>query len=372
MSFILRYHPQCNPFCKACSHKHLTLQISRNNKLNYIKQIFYQHSHCISDIVAHNNDPYGLEYRNKILLHAKYTSNTWIFGLKHNDTVIPIHYCPLHHPSVNYIISVLQHHLPPDDVFPLVYLLINHKQLVFVLKTNNKDFQYILRENVICDLQKAGIEGIHLHLHPSAGLKVFGKAPLITIEGSKMSKDEMGFWYGPLSFMQPIAQLAHKAYELALDHLMYNQEKLILFDLYCGRGIMTSLFLSRSGMFAYGVEADVKTIEIARLNAQEQAVFLAGTVEQRIPQLKNVAVQWHHDQIVVFTNPSRKGMGKTVSDWLAHELQPSRIAYLSCNPLSLRDDLLSLIPSYRIIQIVPFDFFPWTHHVECFILLERK
>ncbi len=47
-----------------------------------------------------------------------------------------------------------------------------------------------------------------------------------------------------------------------------------------------------------------------------------------------------------------------------------RIAYLSCSAGTLARDLHLLeIAGYRIDAILPFDFFPQTHHVETLALV---
>ncbi|MCL2739068.1 MAG: 23S rRNA (uracil-5-)-methyltransferase RumA, partial [Bacteroidales bacterium] len=51
---------------------------------------------------------------------------------------------------------------------------------------------------------------------------------------------------------------------------------------------------------------------------------------------------------------------------------PSKIIYVSCNPVSLAWDLKQLcVGGYRVTAIQPFDMFPHTHHVETVCLLTR-
>ena len=58
---------------------------------------------------------------------------------------------------------------------------------------------------------------------------------------------------------------------------------------------------------------------------------------------------------------------------LAEELRPARIAYLSCSAGTLARDLESFeAAGYSLARILPYDFFPLTHHVEALALLERR
>lgn len=50
---------------------------------------------------------------------------------------------------------------------------------------------------------------------------------------------------------------------------------------------------------------------------------------------------------------------------------PARIAYLSCSAGTLQRDLdFFEACGYRVCRIIPYDFFPWTAHVECLALIE--
>ena len=48
-----------------------------------------------------------------------------------------------------------------------------------------------------------------------------------------------------------------------------------------------------------------------------------------------------------------------------------RIIYISCNPDTLHDNLQTLSQTHKISQFALFDQFPYTHHVESGVLLEK-
>ena len=54
------------------------------------------------------------------------------------------------------------------------------------------------------------------------------------------------------------------------------------------------------------------------------------------------------------------------------DLNPQRLAYVSCNPESLARDLGVLAPYYRIASAQPVDLFPHTPHVETVVALEPR
>lgn len=369
MSFILAYHPSCNPFCTACSHKSFTLALSRNYKLSYLSKVLNISSNILNNLQFYDASTYSLEYRKRVLLHAHNHNNKWLFGLMHRNKIIPIHHCPLHDKYVNEIICRLQPLLTSFEFFPLKFISINYNHLTFILKAKSFAIPNSLLIDIIDSLQSLPLCGIHLHFFPSCGKKIFGEGPLITIWGTQSSQDTFGFWYNSRTFMQPILPLAHRAYLYALSFL--REEENFLLDLYCGRGIFSALFVTENSLGACGVDVDRYSIEMAKKNAPNKCLFLLGSIQTRIPQLNEIILIYNNSNIVLFANPTRKGIGSNICQSINDSIKPKKIAYMSCNPLSLKEDLTILTKNYRISQIIPFDFFPWTHHIECLVLLER-
>ena len=48
------------------------------------------------------------------------------------------------------------------------------------------------------------------------------------------------------------------------------------------------------------------------------------------------------------------------------------IVYISCNPLTLKENLKTLTVTHKIKRVALFDQFPYTDHVETGVLLVRK
>ena len=49
-----------------------------------------------------------------------------------------------------------------------------------------------------------------------------------------------------------------------------------------------------------------------------------------------------------------------------------RIMYISCNPDTLKENLEILGKTHNITRFALFDQFPYTHHMEAGVFLERK
>ena len=74
---------------------------------------------------------------------------------------------------------------------------------------------------------------------------------------------------------------------------------------------------------------------------------------------------------VIFLDPPRSGATPQFIESCA-ALNPSRIVYISCNPLSLQRDLrLFVTQGYKVEVIQPVDMFPHTKHVETVCLMSK-
>merc|ERR1719183_1284149 len=71
----------------------------------------------------------------------------------------------------------------------------------------------------------------------------------------------------------------------------------------------------------------------------------------------------------VLVDPPRAGLGKEVATFLTRF---QRIVYISCNPVTLREDLEVLCRTHQMLRLAAFDQFPYTDHLEMGVLLEQK
>lgn len=52
--------------------------------------------------------------------------------------------------------------------------------------------------------------------------------------------------------------------------------------------------------------------------------------------------------------------------------QFERVVYISCNPETLHENLKTLAGTHTVQRFAVFDQFPYTHHLECGVLLIRQ
>ena len=89
--------------------------------------------------------------------------------------------------------------------------------------------------------------------------------------------------------------------------------------------------------------------------------------ERSFRRLEGVNLQKYNCQTVL-VDPPRSGLD---DETLAMVQGYANIVYISCNPETLRDNLVELVKTHKIEHFALFDQFPYTHHVETGVILSR-
>lgn len=153
-----------------------------------------------------------------------------------------------------------------------------------------------------------------------------------------------------------------------------------LVELYCGNGNFTvalaPLFeqvlateVSKTSVHAaqYNLAANhLDNVAIVRMSSEEFSAALAGREE--FQRLKDIDLEaFRH--ATLFVDPPRSGLDATTLE-LARGFD--RILYISCNQQTLLDNVTALQDTHEIAASAVFDQFPYTHHLECGLLLTRR
>lgn len=357
--------PGCEPACHGCRHRLLDESQSLAQKHAYLCLALAAWSDRVLPVLG-PAPAERLGYRERVTLSVRWDrAGGWRFGLMRRDELIAIHDCPVHHPRVNQLVQHLVRSLPAAGQLPLAYLHVAGAQATLVVKAHHVDSE---RVRHALGGRPCGFDGLWLHLHPSAGRRLFTRSGWHLLCGTGVSRDRAGLFHGPTAFMQASPRLHQHAIGLALGHLRPGPRTAVI-DLYCGHG-STLRSWRQSGSPALGVELSGEAVRFAAANAPG-ALVLRGTCAQRLPQIRDWWRTCEADR-VAYVNPPRSGLEPEVVAALARELRPERLAYLSCSAGTLARDLCVFsVAGYALRSIQPYDFFPRTHHVEALALMER-
>jgi len=168
------------------------------------------------------------------------------------------------------------------------------------------------------------------------------------------------------SFFQPSPLLLPLILEKIRELGEFKSGDTVL-DLYGGVGLI-GFAISGDVSLVVGIEEEgacFASFEAsAKLNGIDNYEFVKGSLPDAL-----YSCDYQFNKVIL--DPPRVGLHPKVRKFLLQR-SPEKIIYMSCNPLTLIEDLKILSEKYEISTLHPFDFFPFTPHLEVLVLLTRK
>ena len=134
-------------------------------------------------------------------------------------------------------------------------------------------------------------------------------------------------------------------------------------DMYSGVG---TIGLTIGGPGVTLVEIDENAVREMRRNIDE-----LGLTAKAVHAPSEKALDYITSDRTIIVDPPRAGLHADVIDRLL-ETKPSRIIYLSCNPVTQARDVAMLAERYGIRYHRGYNFFPRTPHIENLVVLDLK
>ncbi|MDO4759286.1 MAG: RsmD family RNA methyltransferase [Candidatus Saccharibacteria bacterium] len=174
---------------------------------------------------------------------------------------------------------------------------------------------------------------------------------------------EHHYSYSPNGFFQ----INLPVYQQALQSIksFITTEKVL--DLYAGVGTI-GLSVARDRKLTL---VEVDTFAHQELIKNCQALVSSNPHLRPVLAKSEEVLDFITKDTTVILDPPRAGCDAKLLDRLNY-IQPPTIIYLSCNPATQVRDLQLLESSYQIQQIIPFNFFPRTPHLENLVILTRR
>ena len=346
---IDRVEPIC-PFynsCGGCNIMHMNYKsqlLFKQKKVEGILSRFAKIDNVVNDIVP----SIELNYRNKVVLKVK--NNSLGYYKDNSNEFVPITKCMLCSNKINEVIDILN----SIDLKGIEEVLI---------RSNYKD------ESIVC------LKGFNIV--KSYYLNILNKIENIVIIDNNKKEiikgddyiidmiDDMLFKVSVDSFFQINYYQVKNLYKEVLDKANLKGNENVL-DLFCGTGTI-GLFLSKKAKNVYGIEINESAVKDANynkeLNKADNISFICNDVNKIKNDFKDI------DLIVL--DPPRSGLGDNAIK-IVLDINPKKIIYVSCDPVTLARDINILKEHYNINEVTPFDMFPNTYHCESVCVLERK
>ena len=178
------------------------------------------------------------------------------------------------------------------------------------------------------------------------------------------------FRISPKSFYQVNPAQTELLYNKAIELAALTGEELVI-DAYCGTGTI-GIIASDHARKVIGIELNKDAVKDAVVNAKRNEATNIEFYNNDAGVFMSQMAAKGETADVVFLDPPRSGSNPQFLDALA-VLKPSKVVYISCNPVTLERDLEYLTKKgYKASIAIPVDMFPWTEHVETVCLLSRK
>ena len=341
-----RVIPKC-PYYDKCGGCELMHQVNNKNlefKQDKVKGIFKKI--CELDINPEIYSFNELNYRNKVTL--KVSNNELGYYEEKTHNIVDIDKCLLLDESINDVISKLKSFIQGKE-HNITEIMIRSILNEIMISFDNLNLIY--KDELLSLLPQASI-----YIKDE---NISGNTKLIEqIEDYK-------FYVSPKSFFQVNTVTFKELYKYVISKLD-NEETAL--DLYSGTGTI-SILMSKYFNKVYGIEVSSSSImdanENLKLNNISNVEFIEGKVEDKIDLLRELKVN------TVIMDPPRSGSdNKSLTSIM--KINPKKIIYISCNPVTLARDYNVLKEQYSLKSIDLFDMFPQTSHVETVMVLEKK
>lgn len=300
-------------------------------KAELLREIFRQHDISLSDFnLTVQTDGHDFHYRNK-MEYALY--------FDHADEKIHLAF---HARGSHRKIPVTQSSIERSEIFAAANKIVDQLNAE---KAEARDFQSLLLR---CNQNGEMGGGLYRNHQPHP------KFPELhdTLLGREYSYSPNGFF-----------QINLPVYEMALKEIAKWIQTERVLDLYAGVGTI-GLSVAR--------DKKLTLVECDKAAYQEMERNCTGLANAQpvLARSEDVLSYIAPDQTVIL-DPPRAGCDAQLVEKLL-EVQPTSIIYLSCNPATQARDVKALLEKYKIAQVVPFNFFPRTPHLENLVILEQK
>lgn len=346
----------------------MSLDTELVHKSDLIKEAFELHDVELPGDVTMYTDGEDYHYRNKVEFSWYWNKDTeqldLAFFRRGSHGKIPIEGTSLARQEINRAGIAVRDLFRQQGIsaYDLKTLLIrsNQKgQVIVQAYVKNPEFQPLTQD----DLESLPIDGWELiYSNPQSPASVVTER--LQQWGLKALSDtvaDIEFTYATEGFFQ----INLPVYEESLrDIAQWIDPKKPVVDLYSGVG---SIGLTVTENQLSLVELNPAAVEEMKRNitslGRDNATAVLAASEQALDYISGDAT--------IILDPPRAGLHEDVVNRLL-EVNPARIVYLSCNPVTQARDVAILMSKYKIIHHRGYDYFPHTPHIEHLVVLEAS
>lgn len=357
--------------CGSCQLLHMSYDREIKLKEGLLTFLFKRSGISISRM----NNP--LNYRKKTVMSFGVKKQKMIAGLYEEGThkIVEVNNCLIQSEKANEINNAILDVMKKHKIKPFfnnqgtmrhVLIRVGTDGVMVVLVVGNDMFHG--RNNFVKDLnsRELGITTIVQNFNDRDTSVVLGDKERI-LSGKGYVYDYIcgkKFKISSKSFFQVNPVQAEILFTTAIKMADLNKKDIVM-DAYCGTGAI-AIILASQVKKVIGVEENKNAIKDAISNKRENG---AHNVEFYAVNVEKFMTSYDGNIDVVFLDPPREGCSEEFIESLM-KLNPKKIIYISCNPITQVRDVKKLI-NYELANIEGIDMFPRTMHIETVISLVR-
>lgn len=305
-----------------------------------------------------------LNYRQRVQFKVQYENGNYQIGYYKREThqLVDVDKCLLLRPLLNKALKKIRELLNSGKITQLKNLKDLHmhcssdeRAMVFILYADEISKDEL--NNLFKEIKEAVSEALGIIFIDKYKKRIIAGNPFIEEELQGIS-----FRISADSFSQINWEQNKSLVKLALDYIGSTQYKNGL-DLFCGIGNLT-LFIAKNADNVIGIDSGKTAIDDAQYNSKKNLIkntrFMYNDVKYRMASL--LAEGSCFDLVLI--DPPRNGVEKDSVNVIV-KFQPSKIIYISCNPVTLSRDIAHFkAMGYGLKRIQAVDMFPQTYHIE--------
>jgi 23S rRNA (uracil1939-C5)-methyltransferase len=346
----------------------MNFESEQSYKAALIDEAFAMHHFTLPNAATVYSDERLYGYRNKVEFSWYWNKETeeldLAFFSRGTHRKLPVEGTSLMPDAVNELALAVRDTLRKNAVngFDLKTLMIRCSQ------TGALSAQLYVKEQAFASLSDADIEAFNVQgfeiifSNPKSPASVITK--YLKKWGSSTLVDSIAgvdFRYATESFFQVNIPMYERA---LLDMKEWIEPSKPTIDLYSGVGSIGLTIGSENLTMVEINESAVAEMRqnIAQLGRKNAKAVLAAS---------EYALEYISSDATIIVDPPRAGLAIEVIDTLL-EKNPSRIIYLSCNPVTQARDVQLLSSQYEVVAQQGYNFFPRTPHIEHLVVLQAK
>ncbi|MBC7746422.1 class I SAM-dependent RNA methyltransferase [Pedobacter sp.] len=342
----------------------MDFELEQHYKSALIEEAFELHDIVLPSAIETYTDDVQYGYRNKVEFSFWWENDTeeleLAFFRRGTHGKIPIQGSSLAKEEINVLARTIRNILRTKDIEArsLKTLLIRaDKQgnTVFQLYLKDKEYQPLTPE----DFAATGAQGGEvIYSDPRSPASIITKR-LVSYGETRLTDTvlDVPFHYAAEGFFQGNLPV----YEQALTDMKQWVNDGPVVDMYSGVGSIGFTIGGDNLTLVELNKAAVSEMKKNRFALEKKATIIEASVEGSLEYIVSGAT--------IILDPPRAGLHEAVVDRLL-EVQPARIIYLSCNPVTQARDIKYLAAKYGVRYHRGYNFFPRTPHIEHLVVLD--